>query len=104
MNALELDDKGVKQVARMYLKNDYGRAYVACEKYDFLWYEDEILDFERMWKEGKTLIEIAEYFNRPQIEILFLAADRAEEGAIKERKGGLLGEFTSTETRDIEAS
>ena len=66
---------------------NYDLIYVACEDYNFLWSEEDVFDFECQWNEGKTLEEMAEYFNRPQIEVLFLALDRAELGKIKPRKG-----------------
>lgn len=66
---------------------NYDLIYVACEDYNFLWTEDEVFDFDCQWNEGKTLKEIAEYFKRPQIEVLFLALDRAEQGLIKPLEG-----------------
>lgn len=71
--------------------NKYAPSYICCENYDFMWSEEEVFDFECMWNEGKTLKEIADYFKRPPIEILFLAADRAELRCIKPREGGLIG-------------
>lgn len=91
MNTLKFDNKAIRQVTRMHL-NKHKRSYIACENFDFLWSEKDVSEFECMWCDGKTLLEIAEHFNRPEMEILFLAADRAEEGAIQPRKGGLIGE------------
>ncbi|MBW8350751.1 hypothetical protein K0H71_15045 [Bacillus sp. IITD106] len=71
----------------MIARNKYASTYICCENYDFLWSEEEVFDFECQWNEGKTLEEMAEYFNRPQIEVLFLALDRAELGKINPRKG-----------------
>ncbi|MCM3111654.1 helix-turn-helix domain containing protein [Lederbergia lenta] len=82
------------------LHNKYSKIYIACENFNFIWTEDEVFDFECMWDEGKTLLEIAEYFNRPEMEILFLAADRAELDKITDRKGGLIGEVSNVREKD----
>lgn len=93
MNAatLQKENNTIGKIEKRYLKNKFGQTYIACEDLDFHWTKEEVFDFECMWYEGKTLLEIAEYFNRPDMEILLLAADRADLGRIKPREGGLLG-------------
>lgn len=65
--------------------------YLALEELNFIWKEEQVLEFESMWRNNKTLKEISVYFKRPPDEILLLALDRAKTGDIKRRKGGLIG-------------
>lgn len=66
--------------------------HVACEELNFIWAENEVSEFEQLWREGRTLLELARYFKRRQEEVLLLALDRAMFGKIKPRNGGLIGE------------
>lgn len=66
--------------------------YLACEDLNFSWDERNVLEFDRLWSEGKGLFEIAEIFNRDPDEVAILVIDRARQGIIKPRKGGLWGE------------
>jgi len=64
-------------------------------KINFFWSEGEVSDFDCLWKEGRTLKELAKHFDRKPEEVLLLALDRAMLGEIKPRKDGLIGEKMS---------
>lgn len=65
--------------------------YIALEEYDFTWDEDDIQEFIKLWNKGGDIRMIAEYFNRPSIEVGLLILDLGERGKIKPRKRGLFG-------------
>ncbi|MCM3110652.1 hypothetical protein [Lederbergia lenta] len=90
--ALKKDNQVVTSLEKRYLKNRFGNTYVALQEMNFLWSKEEVFDFDCQWREGKTLEEIATYFDRPQEEVLLLALDRALAEEIEPRMGGLIGE------------
>jgi len=69
--------------------------HIACEQMDFTWRLAHVLEFRDMWQRGCCLMQIAEYFSRPVLEIILLAADQAEKEKIGERPGGMLGGLKS---------
>lgn len=68
-----------------------GNIYLACDELDFTWGVEEIYRFEELWKQGKDLTSIAKEFNRDPDELAILVIDRARQGRIEQREGGLLG-------------
>lgn len=66
--------------------------YLACEDLDFVWDEDEVLEFDRLWHAGASIYEIARHFRRDPDEVVILAIDRARQGFIGPRSGGVWGE------------
>lgn len=65
--------------------------YIALEELDFLWYPEDVLEFDQMWNAGKGIFELAEYFGRSTDEIAVLAIDRRIKKAIKPRPQGIWG-------------
>lgn len=73
------------------LKHQRQNIYVACENFDFVWDERDVVEFDRMWNEGLSLYDIAKVFKRDPDEVAILVMDRAKQGFIKRRKGGVQG-------------
>ncbi|MGG1442124.1 hypothetical protein ABE354_08695 [Brevibacillus laterosporus] len=67
--------------------------YHACERYNFIWDEQEVYKLRHLWKSGASIFYISEMFKRNVNEVAFLIVDQADQGYIKARKGGVLGEF-----------
>jgi hypothetical protein len=44
---------------------------VVCEDCDFVWDEPELEEIVQMWKEGVSIWNIGEHFNRDPDEVLF---------------------------------
>lgn len=86
-----MEDRAIKNIEKRYLTNRAGSSYIACEDFDFRWNKDELSEFSYLWQEGRSLQELAGYFQRQQEEILLLALDLGSRGKIKMRKGGLIG-------------
>lgn len=63
--------------------------YIACEEMDFYWTVSELMHFRYMWNQGKSITDIASYFNRDPDEVGILIIDQARQNLIKPRKGGL---------------
>lgn len=99
MSDIAIENRAIKQIERQF-KNTR-KTYLACEDLDFSWTKQEVMDFGYLWREGRTLDEMARYFKRTPEEILILALDRAKSGYIEPRKGGLLGECLSKALGDI---
>ncbi|WP_062105230.1 hypothetical protein [Bacillus niameyensis] len=93
--AIVRDDHVVKSMETRYLTYAPGESYIACQDVDFGWTMKKTLEFEKLWRKGKTLHEMSKHFRRPPVEILMIAVDRAMLGHIEEREGGLLGECLS---------
>ena len=94
------DNFALRQLETRYMTNRSGSSYIACEDLDFIWRDDEVQVFDRMWMLGKTLPDIAARFNRTQEEVLILALDRGLKKMISPRKGGLLGEVSCVQRQD----
>lgn len=64
---------------------------IALENYDFLFNDDEVTEFKRMWAEGIHVGDIADRMHRAEIEIGILVVDQHDKGNIQLRIGGALG-------------
>lgn len=73
------------------LTNQRQNIYIVCEEIDMVWDEQDIKEFERMWKEGLSIEDIAKSFDRDPDEVGLLIIDRSRKGMIQRRKGGLNG-------------
>lgn len=60
------------------------KVYIACEEMDFTWTQDQLRDFNRMWKQGLSHIEIAEHLNRDPYEVILLVLDYIRINRIKD--------------------
>lgn len=76
-------------------KESATKIHIACEEMNFTWKIAHVKEFRDMWQRGCCLMQIAEYFSRPALEVILLAADQAEKGKIGERPGGMLGGLQS---------
>lgn len=65
--------------------------YIALYELNFDWRDDELDMFDRMWRKGLSVKEIAEVFMRDPDEVTCLAMDRARKRKIQPRQGGALG-------------
>ena len=65
--------------------------YLVGESLDvtFDWDLYHVLLFEELWDEGVSLPMIAEMFERPMLDCLFLLLDRAEQGKVNQRAKGV---------------
>lgn len=64
-----------------------GEFYIACADWNFAWLPDELSTFRRLWRQGVSLLEIAERLGRPDYEVAILVMDMAERGEIGGRGG-----------------
>lgn len=67
------------------------KIYLAGQDWDFVWDERDVLEAEKMYKEGLSLWDMARAFSRHPIEMAILIMDRAEKGHIEPRKRGAFG-------------
>lgn len=65
--------------------------HIACEDLDFVWDEKQLSEFRQMWREGKSIKQMADVFGRDPDEVLILAVDQCRDGRLKKREGGVLG-------------
>lgn len=59
------------------------KIYIACEEVNMIWSENEVSDFQKLWKEGRSIQQIAAHFKRDPDEIGLLVIDQARKGHIK---------------------
>jgi len=75
-------------------KLDYdneGRNYYICEDLQFMRPHSEIKKLGKLWKEGKSLEEMAKELNWDMDEVAIAIIDRKRKGKIRNRKGGYNG-------------
>lgn len=65
--------------------------YTVLEEFNFSWDEDEVSLFRKHWNDGIPLLDIAQYFNRHEIEVVLLIIDQAKRDLINQRKFGVYG-------------
>lgn len=73
------------------MKEERLTTYIALEETNFTWSMEQVEEFETMWKEGHSLVEIAKHFKRTHEEVAVLIMDRALSKSIKPRKNGIFG-------------
>lgn len=76
-----------------YMRKRSQALYMALEddNLNFYWDEKEVLLFDKLWKRGTNIMDIADTFRRDPDEVMILAIDRARKGFIRKRKGGIVG-------------
>lgn len=52
------------------------------EDVDWYWDESEVLEFDRMFNEGASLLELSQHFCRPTVEIALMTIDRDLKGLL----------------------
>jgi hypothetical protein len=87
----QIEESAIYGIHKRYLKKERNNTYIALEELDFTWSMEEVFEFEKMWNEGKSLMEIAEHFGRTHEEVAVLIMDRALKGKIKKRESGIWG-------------
>jgi hypothetical protein len=72
--------------------------YVALEDMNFIWDARDVEQFDHMWREGLSLIDIARALDRDPDEVALLVMDRARKGRVQSRRGGIFGNRRSNRT------
>ena len=57
----------------------------------WFWSDDELIQFRKMWNDGKHIQDIAKEFRTNKRSIALLVMDQAEQDQIKQRRKGLYG-------------
>lgn len=63
--------------------------YIACEKFDFSFFKEEVEQIKQRYKQGVPVLDIAEDMKRHEVEIAILLVDLAERGRITPRHSGV---------------
>ncbi|WP_142314056.1 helix-turn-helix domain-containing protein, partial [Bacillus toyonensis] len=63
--------------------------YIPLEKYDLVFDESEVTRMKELWRDDKTLAEIAEEMGRHEMEIAVLIMDQGDKRRINKRPMGL---------------
>ncbi|HHB2093631.1 TPA: helix-turn-helix domain-containing protein [Bacillus cereus] len=74
---------------KKYMKKSRRNLYIALEDLDLLFDESEVIQLQEMWKQDKSILEIAKEMGRHQLEIAALIMDQADKNIIKSRPMGL---------------
>jgi hypothetical protein len=80
-----------KEIEKQHLTTKRNLIYIACEDLDFVWDEHDLIEFVNDWRNGKSIIEISDKFQREQDECAILILDLARKGLIQKRAGGIFG-------------
>lgn len=64
---------------------------IILEDRKFIWENNEIKEFRKMWKQGDSVNNMAIRFNCKNIDIAMLVLDQAERKLIHPRSTGLIG-------------
>ncbi|MEC0271904.1 hypothetical protein [Peribacillus frigoritolerans] len=73
-----------KSIEEQHLYHKRYNVYIMLEDEDIDWYwkESEIIEFDRMFNEGATVLELSQHFCRPTVEIALLTIDRDLKGLL----------------------
>ena len=82
---MESENKALAKINRYYLTENRKPLYIALEEMDFTWSTKDVKEFDKLWKKGKSLVELAKHFNRTTEEVAVLVMDRALKDKIKPR-------------------
>lgn len=52
------------------------------EDVDWYWDDTEVIEFDRLFNEGATILELSQHFCRPAVEIALLTIDRDLKGLL----------------------
>lgn len=86
-------EKQERSLEKFLKKNPSGYAAFQdfCEEVDFIWDEQDVIKFERYWRNGYSITLISKTMNRNILEVALLIIDRSRKGLIFPRPGGLNG-------------
>ncbi|MBK5497434.1 hypothetical protein [Peribacillus sp. TH14] len=75
----------IKNTEEKYLYSKCYNVYIMLEDEDIDWYwdESEIMEFDLMFNEGATVLELSQHFCRPTVEIALLTIDRDLKGLLE---------------------
>jgi hypothetical protein len=93
-NSVKTDKHYFKRLERFqntFLKHDYC-IFENSTTVDFIWDEDKVLEFDRLWDEGYHIKELRRMLSRRTLlDIAIIAIDRCRKGKIEPRKEGMEG-------------
>lgn len=80
----DMENRVIKNTEEKYLYHRRHNLYIMLEDEDVDWYwnESEVLEFDRMFNEGATVLELSQHFCRPTIEIALMTIDRDLKGLL----------------------
>lgn len=82
-----------KEANRNTTKYNIERQYIVFfdSEIDLSWNESDVVKFRQYWKDGISVLNIAETFNRTPLEVVLLMFDLAEQDLIELRPTGIYG-------------
>lgn len=86
--ALINENKCIGRVEYYYLKEKRNNIHISLEDLDdteWFWSLSEVVKFDRLWKQGTPLKEMAKELRRSEVAVFLQALDRIEKGKVKPR-------------------
>ncbi|WP_158738649.1 hypothetical protein [Alteribacillus sp. YIM 98480] len=74
--SLKSHKQSVTKIEKHYFKREFGSTYIVNEDLEHVFTKDEVKLFDMLWKEGRSLKNIATYFKRNPDEMFLLLFDR----------------------------
>lgn len=68
---------------------------IVLEEMNFVWDRSELTQMARMWRQGTSVEDIADEFDRDPDEVVLALMHLARNGRINQRKGGLFANMQS---------
>ncbi|PRT35461.1 helix-turn-helix domain containing protein [Bacillus wiedmannii] len=87
--AEQLENYTMAQQTKKYMTKKRRNLYIPLEKYDLVFDESEVTRMKTLWRENKSLNEIAEEMGRHEMEIAILIMDQGDKKRINKRQMGL---------------
>lgn len=87
--AEQLENYTMAQQTKKYMKKERQKLYIPLEKYDLVFSDKEVNRMKKLWRENKSLTEIAEEMGRHEMEIAVLIMDQGDKKRITKRPMGL---------------
>ncbi|MEW9139827.1 helix-turn-helix domain-containing protein [Bacillus wiedmannii] len=87
--AEQLENYTIAQQTKKYMTKKRRNLYIPLEKYDLVFDESEVTRMKELWRDDKTLAEIAEEMGRHEMEIAVLIMDQGDKQRINKRQMGL---------------
>ncbi|WP_144513660.1 helix-turn-helix domain-containing protein [Bacillus mycoides] len=87
--AEQLENYTMAQQTKKYMTKKRRNLYVPLEKYDLVFSDKEVNHMKTLWRENKSLVEIATEMGRHEMEIAVLIMDQGDKKRINKRPMGL---------------
>ncbi|HDR7640770.1 helix-turn-helix domain containing protein [Bacillus wiedmannii] len=87
--AEQLENYTMAQQTKKYMKKERQKLYIPLEKYDLVFSDKEVTHMKKLWRENKSLAEIAKEMGRHEMEIAILIMDQGDKKRINKRSMGL---------------